>query len=89
MMEPKPRCLGSIFVSIYRVTKGRDCNRSTQVFGKLAALSLHISLPAEEKRGQTTARRETTHAGNCYPVATQIGTESSKPLTDMPDKSAR
>ena len=24
MMEPKPRCLGSIFVSIYRVTKGRD-----------------------------------------------------------------
>jgi hypothetical protein len=39
-MEPKPRCLGSIFVSIYRVTKGRDCNRSTQVFGKLATLSL-------------------------------------------------
>ena len=32
MMEPEPRCLGSIFVSIYRVTKGRDCNRSTQVF---------------------------------------------------------
>ena len=45
MMEPKPRCLGSIFVSIYRVTKGRDCNRSTQVFGKLATLSLHIALP--------------------------------------------
>jgi len=44
MMEPKPRCLGSIFVSIYRVTKGRDCNRSTQVFGKVATLSLHIAL---------------------------------------------
>jgi hypothetical protein len=45
MMEPKPRCLGSIFVSIYRVTKGRDGNRSTQVFGKLATLSLQIALP--------------------------------------------
>ena len=45
MMEPKPRCLGSIFVSIYRVSKGRDCNRSTQVFGKLATLSLHNALP--------------------------------------------
>jgi hypothetical protein len=45
MMEPKPRCLGSIFVSIYHVTKGRDCNRFIQVFGKLATLSLHIALP--------------------------------------------